>query len=101
MEEDRLLHRAKPGESRAGPVRRRLPVVERITAVEERRDESRRGRHECLRHTMTARVAILCDFREEGWTSMDLVAEMLAARLPYTTRIQPAMKRRFPAFNAD
>ena len=49
------------------------------------------------------RVALLADFREEGWPSMDLVAEMLAvelATLPDLARVdllRPAMHRRFTA----
>ena len=50
MEADSDLHRAKPGESRAGPACRGLPMVERLRAAGQRRDESRRCRHECLRH---------------------------------------------------
>ena len=39
---------------------------------------------------MTLRVGIVCDYREEGWPSMDLVAEMLLAELPLVAPdIQP------------
>ena len=47
------------------------------------------------------RVALLADYLEEGWTSMDLVADMLAAELPRVdapvaaTLLRPAMRRRF------
>jgi len=62
------------------------------------------------------RVAILCDFREENWPSMDLVADMLLDHLQHdhsdmivATRILPSFKRRFTnegtargkRFNAD
>jgi glycosyltransferase involved in cell wall biosynthesis len=47
------------------------------------------------------RLAVLCDLVEEGWPSMDLVAEMLvhALRQRYgesveVTKVRPAMKRR-------
>jgi len=47
------------------------------------------------------RLAVVCDYAEEGWTSMDLVAEMLCAQLNTrhsgaleVTRIQPAFVRR-------
>ena len=47
------------------------------------------------------RVAIVCDFREEGWHSMDLIADMLLEMLPLTsrgeiiaTRLLPPMPRR-------
>src|SRR5687767_4735772 len=50
----------------------------------------------------TLRVAILADMLEEGWPSMDLVAEMLVDRLAneHSTRIsatlvRPSMHRRF------
>jgi glycosyltransferase involved in cell wall biosynthesis len=51
----------------------------------------------------TPRVAILADFAEEDWPSMDLVAEMAASRIPGATLIQPRLQRRFPpwAFSAD
>jgi glycosyltransferase involved in cell wall biosynthesis len=48
------------------------------------------------------RVGVVCDFREEDWPSMDLVADMLLShlrddhrRLVDATRIQPAMRLRF------
>lgn len=48
------------------------------------------------------RVALVCDLVEEGWPSMDLVAEMLETELVRrhggafdVTRLQPAMVRRF------
>jgi|ERR1051326_2762045 glycosyltransferase involved in cell wall biosynthesis len=62
------------------------------------------------------RVAIICDFLEEGWPSMDLVAEMLLEQLQRdhsaviaATRIRPSLRRRFTSgsdqsgkrFNAD
>ena len=47
------------------------------------------------------RVGVICDFREEGWHSMDLIADMLLDALPVVspgtiaaTRLQPAMRRR-------
>jgi glycosyltransferase involved in cell wall biosynthesis len=47
------------------------------------------------------RIALLADFREEGWPSMDLVADMLLDRLQRehagtidVTLVRPAMKRR-------
>src|SRR2546421_3030574 len=62
------------------------------------------------------RVAVVCDFREENWPSMDLVADMLVSHLQKdhsdlfaVTRICPPMRRRFAGsqkargkrFNAD
>jgi glycosyltransferase involved in cell wall biosynthesis len=60
------------------------------------------------------RVAVLCDYAEENWPSMELAAAMLLDRLNAgnpdslrATRIQPRMKRPFqnalgrPGFNAD
>ncbi|MGA9771227.1 MAG: glycosyltransferase family 1 protein [Blastocatellia bacterium] len=62
------------------------------------------------------RVAVICDLKEEGWPSMDLVAEMLLDNLRSNhsdavkaTPLCPAMRRRFTtsfqaspfAFNAD
>ena len=62
------------------------------------------------------RVAILCDFLEENWPSMDLVADMLLGHLRQdhsdmivATRILPSFRRRFTneqttrgkRFNAD
>jgi glycosyltransferase involved in cell wall biosynthesis len=48
------------------------------------------------------RIALLADYAEEGWPSMDLVAEMLAARVPAVLPAQstlhmlrPSMRRRF------
>jgi glycosyltransferase involved in cell wall biosynthesis len=52
------------------------------------------------------RVALLADYLEEGWTSMDLVADMLAAELPRAdapvaaTLLRPAMRRRFSGASA-
>jgi len=47
------------------------------------------------------RVAVICDYPEEGWSSMDLVGEMLCAELEArhaatleVTRVQPAFVRR-------
>src|SRR5271165_3895260 len=45
------LHRGQPGEGKSGPASRGLPLVERISAGGERRDESRRRGHECPRHS--------------------------------------------------
>lgn len=43
---------------------------------------------------MTApRVGIVCDFIEEGWPSMDLVADRLASSLRETGRIEPIVLR--------
>ena len=49
----------------------------------------------------TIRVAVVCDLLEEGWHSMDLVADMLLSTLQRdygrevtATRIRPAMRRR-------
>jgi glycosyltransferase involved in cell wall biosynthesis len=39
------------------------------------------------------RVAVLCDYPEENWPSMELVAEMLLDRLPSATRVQPPFAR--------
>ena len=48
------------------------------------------------------RVALLADFLEEGWPSMDLVADMLALHLSATAapeievqRVRPALRQRF------
>jgi glycosyltransferase involved in cell wall biosynthesis len=48
------------------------------------------------------RVGVVCDFREEGWHSMDLIADMLLDMLTVVspdaiaaTRLQPTMARRF------
>jgi glycosyltransferase involved in cell wall biosynthesis len=47
------------------------------------------------------RLAILCDFREEGWPSMDLFADMLLAELKgpidrvTATEVRPPYRRRF------
>jgi len=48
------------------------------------------------------RAAIVCDFREEGWHSMDLIADMLLEMLPSAsggsvipTRLMPPMRRRW------
>jgi glycosyltransferase involved in cell wall biosynthesis len=59
-----------------------------------------------------ARVAILCDFAEENWPSMDLVGEMLAIHLDRDRfsahKLSPSFQRRFTrissanqTFNAD
>ena len=49
-----------------------------------------------------SRVAVVCDFREEDWPSMDLIADMLLLHLQRdyanvieATRICPPMRRRF------
>ena len=48
------------------------------------------------------RVGVVCDLREEGWHSMDLVADMLLSTLPeiadgtmQATRLSPEMVRRW------
>ncbi len=48
------------------------------------------------------RLAVVCDFQEEGWHSMDLIADMLLERLPAAaagivtaTRLRPPMPRRW------
>jgi glycosyltransferase involved in cell wall biosynthesis len=48
------------------------------------------------------RLAVICDYREENWPSMDLVAEMLLenlrrdhAEVIEATRLAPLMRRRF------
>ncbi len=48
------------------------------------------------------RVGVVCDMREEGWRSMDLIADMLLEMLPavapnevIATRLQPSMVRRW------
>ena len=48
------------------------------------------------------KVAIVCDFAEEGWLSMDLMADMLLENLPrvsegavIATRLQPALPTRW------
>jgi glycosyltransferase involved in cell wall biosynthesis len=48
------------------------------------------------------RVGVICDFREEGWHSMDLIGDMLLDTLPVVsptaiaaTRLQPSMRQRF------
>src|SRR5437588_301153 len=46
------------------------------------------------------RVALICDFLEEGWLSMDLVGDMMSAELPANcrdltvTQMRPASRRR-------
>ena len=52
--------------------------------------------------TARARIGLICDFVEEGWPSMDLVAGMLFERLDReqsaaleVSRIQPPLRRRF------
>src|SRR5258707_4501208 len=47
---NRGVHREQPREGWAGPAGGGQWLVERQGTEEERRDESRRGRHECLRH---------------------------------------------------
>lgn len=54
------------------------------------------------------RVGVICDFREENWPSMELVADMLLSSLQAdhsdgieATRIQPAMKMRFAKLRHD
>lgn len=61
------------------------------------------------------RLAIVCDFTEENWPSMDLIGDMLMAELPAhtspdtpPTRLRPPMMHRFsgragfkPALDAD
>jgi glycosyltransferase involved in cell wall biosynthesis len=55
---------------------------------------------------MPLRLAVLADFREEGWPSMDRCADMLAAHLP-AERVTPRFIRSFShfpgriAFNVD
>ena len=51
---------------------------------------------------MPVRVGVVCDLREEGWHSMDLVADMLLESLPSAsgghvaaTRLRPPMTRRW------
>ena len=51
---------------------------------------------------MPVRVGVVCDLREEGWHSMDLVADMLLESLPTAsagridaTRLRPPMTRRW------
>ena len=52
------------------------------------------------------RVALLADYAEEGWASMDLVADMLAAELPLVDRpptatlLRPVLRRRFSGARA-
>jgi glycosyltransferase involved in cell wall biosynthesis len=54
------------------------------------------------------RVAIVCDYREENWPSMDLVADMLLYNLQQEhagivepTRLAPLMRRRFTRSGTD
>jgi glycosyltransferase involved in cell wall biosynthesis len=47
------------------------------------------------------RVAVLCDYAEENWPSMELVADMLLERLPAATRIQPPFANCSGWRNAD
>jgi glycosyltransferase involved in cell wall biosynthesis len=56
---------------------------------------------------MTPKLAILCDYAEENWPSMDLVAEMLSAQLRTdyadqfdATPLRPAFKRRLSSLGA-
>ena len=51
--------------------------------------------------TPPIRVAIACDYAEEGWASMDLAGEMIVAHLAarprgevVPTRVRPAWRRR-------
>src|SRR3990170_2262616 len=55
-----------------------------------------------VRPVRPLRVAVLADYREEGWASMDLVADTLVAELArahagdvQATLVRPALKRRF------
>ena len=57
---------------------------------------------------MTIRLALVCDYVEERWPSMDLVGEMILAHLQARhagavapTRICPAFRRRARARNVD
>jgi len=43
------------------------------------------------------RVGVVCDFREEGWHSMDLIADMLMETLPIVSRGAIAATRLCPA----
>ena len=66
-------------------------------------------------HPRPLRVGVVCDFREERWHSMDLVADMLLENLAgndgvTATKLQPPLLRRLsripvlpqkPAWNAD
>ena len=52
--------------------------------------------------TVVPRLAVICDYREENWPSMDLVADMLLEDLGRehadavrATRLAPVMRRRF------
>jgi glycosyltransferase involved in cell wall biosynthesis len=52
------------------------------------------------------RVAILCDFAEEGWPSMDLVGDMLAENLQHgaamqAVKIRPRFMHRFTRLSAS
>src|SRR6185437_3632413 len=54
------------------------------------------------------RVGVICDFREEDWPSMELVADMLMSCLQRdhseavdATRIQPPMRMRFAKLRPD
>jgi len=81
-------------------------------------DEHRTASRDGAARPAPARLAVVCDFREEGWPSMDLVAEMLLAELHSggagpvrAERVCPPFRRRFGAlpllgrrrlaFNAD
>src|SRR5262252_2346151 len=55
-----------------------------------------------------ARLAIVCDFAEENWPSMDLVGEMLLENLRHhhadsisATRLSPTLRRRFTRFRTN
>lgn len=54
------------------------------------------------------RLAVICDYREENWPSMDLVADMLVDNLQQdyagvieATRLAPSMRRRFTGTSTD
>jgi glycosyltransferase involved in cell wall biosynthesis len=60
-----------------------------------------------LKPAQPFRIAILCDFAEERWPSMDLVGDMLTENLQrhhsttlQAVRIRPRFMRRFSRFNA-
>jgi glycosyltransferase involved in cell wall biosynthesis len=56
----------------------------------------RRGRYAEESPGTAARLAVVCDFPEEGWASMDLAAEMLLRELPAgrAVRVCPPFRRR-------
>ena len=47
---------------------------------------------------MTARLGLLCDFREEGWKSMDLVGDMLFRELRTSYADSVSVERLCPSF---